>query len=479
MKHAPRLSEQSHDIQGMLKSGFGWLKASRFWLLTIRDGSEDEAGAWLARLVDSKLVVSAKCIAKAKTEPGTSIDEAVAVAFSFAGLKKLGCTEAGTHPFPTPFSSGMGSALRKELLRDAQRDEWRWSDVEGADGRQTVHVLVAQWWVLGATPRMEEPDPGAFIVTLVENNPTAFTGNEDGRLREPFGFRDGLAQPVIRGLREEGGAALKQARRDAGQLYEDRVVEPGEFILGYRNEYDELTYCPNVNGWPQSEVRFTLNGSYLAVRQIEQKTDAFRQFRNVHGRDVCERLMGRREDGMPLGWQGPPGSDSAADAFRFRVEDADGFVCPKGAHIRRSNPRDSLGVDVQSGIRSSKLHRLLRRGRPYREETEGKTCEGIFFIACNADLERQFEFIHQRWLQNPRFGTLDNQDDPIVGSQPEPKTFTVPGLPSGSEVTLASFTKARGGGYFFLPGMAALKFIVGNRMRAGVREQGNAEAVAP
>ena len=298
-------------------------------------------------------------------------------------------------------------------------------------------------------------------------------------MREPFGFRDGLAQPVIRGLREEGGAALKQARRDAGQLYEDRVVEPGEFILGYRNEYDELTYCPNVNGWPQSEVRFTLNGSYLAVRQIEQKTDAFRQFRNVHGRDVCERLMGRREDGMPLGWQGPPGSDSAADAFRFRVEDADGFVCPKGAHIRRSNPRDSLGVDVQSSIRSSKLHRLLRRGRPYREETEGKTCEGIFFIACNADLERQFEFIHQRWLQNPRFGTLDNQDDPIVGSQPEPKTFTVPGLPSGSEVTLASFTKARGGGYFFLPGMAALKFIVGNRMLAGVRAQGNAEAVAP
>lgn len=461
MKHAPRLSEQSHDIQGMLKSGFGWLKSSRFWLLTIRDGCEDQARAWLARLVESKLVVSARCVATAKTKPETSIGEAVSVAFSFAGLEKLGCTETATHPFPTPFRSGMGSTLREQLLRDAPRDQWRWSDIESAEGRQAVHILIAQWW--DAAARMEEPDPAVFIVRVVDNNPCSFTRDKDGRLREPFGFRDGLAQPVIRGLREEGGAALRQARNDAGRFYEDRVVEPGEFILGYRNEYDELTYCPNVNDWRHSEDRFTLNGSYLAVRQIEQNVDAFEQFRKAHGQDVCEKLMGRRKDGMPLGWQGPPGSDSAADAFRFRVEDANGFVCPKGAHIRRSNPRDSLGIDVRSSIKSSKLHRLLRRGRPYREKTEKGHRDGIFFIACNADLERQFEFIHQRWLQNPRFGTLDNQDDPVVGSQPSGKTFTIPGLPSGGEVTLASFTLTLGGGYFLLPGIAALKFIAADR----------------
>lgn len=465
MKHAPRLSEQSHDIQGMLKSGFGWLKSSRFWLLTIRDGCEDKAQAWLARLLDSKLVVSAKCVAKGKTKPEASIGEAVSVAFSFAGLRKLGCVEADEHPFPTPFSSGMGSPLRKDLLRDTPRDDWRWSDVERVEGRQAVHILVAQWWVPGATARMEEPDPSVFVVRTVENNPCSFS-QADGQLREPFGFRDGLAQPVIRELRDDEGATPKQARKDAGKLYEDRVVEPGEFILGYRNEYDELTYCPNVNGWPQSQERFTLNGSYLAVRQIEQCVDAFKQFEAAHGQQTCEKLMGRRKDGMPLGWQGPPGSNSAADAFRFRVEDANGFVCPKGAHIRRSNPRDSLGIDVQSSIKSSKLHRLLRRGRPYREKTETGHSDGIFFIACNADLERQFEFIHQRWLQNPRFGTLDKQDDPIVGSQPSGKAFTIPGSPSGGEVTLASFTEARGGGYFFLPGIAALKFIAENRAGA-------------
>ena len=467
MKHAPLLSEQSDDIQGMLKSGFGWLKSSRFWLLTIREGRVDQARAWLAKLVDSGLVVSAKRVGTGRKKPEESISEAVAVAFSFSGLKKLGCTEAETHPFPTAFSSGMGSALRKELLRDAGRDQWRWSDVEDPDGRQTVHILVAQWWVLDEKSRMEDPDPDAFIVRTVENNPCSFKKEEDGKLREPFGFRDGLAQPVIRGLREEGGAALKQAKRDAGDLYEDRVVEPGEFILGYRNEYDELTYCPNVKEWPQSSARFTLNGSYLAVRQIAQDVDAFEQFKTANGQHICEKMMGRRMDGMPLGWQGPLGSDSAADAFRYRVQDANGFVCPQGAHVRRSNPRDSLGIDVPSSIKSSKLHRLLRRGRPYRETTEsGTSCDGLFFIACNADLERQFEFIHQRWVQNPRFGTLEGQDDPVVGSSPVPKTFTIPGLPSGSEVTLASFTQALGGGYYFLPGIAALQFIAGGRAGA-------------
>lgn len=477
MKHAPALSDHGADIQGMLKSGFGWLKASRFWLLTIREGREDQARAWLGYLADSGLIVSAR-----DAKRGRKIDEAVAVAFSFAGLQTLGCREDEMHPFPTPFSSGMGSPVRRQLLRDTPREQWRWSD--GASHGQIVHVLVAQWMSDREPPRMVEPDLDAFVVTRVENNPCSF--GADGNLYEPFRFRDGLAQPVIRGLREEQGAALKQAKQDAGQFYQDRVVEPGEFILGYRNEYDELTYCPNVAGWTDASGRFTLNGSYLAVRQIEQKVELFEKFeadnkafRGANGVTASEMLMGRRRNGHPLSWKGPPTaviSDSKADAFRYRVEDANGFMCPKGAHVRRANPRDTLGIDVPSSIKSSKLHRLLRRGRPYREASGS---QGIFFIACNADLERQFEFIHQRWVQNPRFGTFANQDDPIVGSQSCPKTFTIPGTPSGSEVSLQHFTTTLGGGYFFLPGLKALRFIVRNRTRTEARPQQNAEALTP
>jgi len=476
MKHAPMISDQTDDIQGMLHSGFGRLTTSRFWLLTIRDGHEDQARAWLSKLVRCNLVVSAKCVSDCKKDKGTDIREAVAIAFSFSGLVKLGLKDTSKHPFPTPFRSGMGSALRETLLRDGARLGWRWSDVDGFVGRQTVHVLVAQWRLPDAEPQMPHPDPGTFCcVRTVENHPNSFR-EPDGRLREPFGFRDGIAQPVMRGLSDEGGDDPKRARQDAGALYEDRVVAPGEFVLGYRNEYDELTYTPDVEHWAQSGrathpgARFTLNGSYLAVRQIEQDVAAFTALVKASpplgGLGICEKLMGRSENGLPLSWKGDPNervSNSKADAFRYRVEDANGFVCPKGAHIRRMNPRDSLGVDVASSIKSSKLHRLLRRGRPYLEAAADKVeRQGLFFIACNADLERQFEFIHQRWMRNSRFGDLNHEDDPVVGSPMRRKKFTIPKLPTGDEISLETLTKTLGGGYFFLPGIKALEFIVGH-----------------
>lgn len=471
-KHAPRLSEQSHDIQGMLKSGFGSLTTSRFRLLTIRNAKL--ARAWLAALLDTGLIVSAEQVGRPKQakkekekKEKKHVDSVVAIGFTYSGLLELGCRETSEHPFPTPFRSGMGSELRAKLLRDEYR-QWSWTDREGPGGGEVVHILLAEWRGRGVVSRLPPINSGAFSVIEAGEDSDFFDG--DGKLSEPFGFRDGLAQPVIRGLRDQDGESLAQARADAAGFYDDRLVEPGEFILGYRNEYDELTFCPDVQGWAGASGRFTQNGSYLAVRQFEQDVAAFKAFEAAHsdfetanGVSAGEKLMGRRKNGLPLSWKGDtsvPVSDSAADAFRYRVEDADGFMCPKGAHVRRSNPRDSLGIDVQSSIKSSKLHRLLRRGRPYREAS-GR--QGIFFIACNADLERQFEFIHQRWLQNRRFGTLESQDDPIVGSQPCPKAFTIPGQASGSEVSLQHFTQTLGGGYFFLPGIAALKFIAENR----------------
>ena len=64
----------------------------------------------------------------------------------------------------------------------------------------------------------------------------------------------------------------------------------------------------------------------------------------------------------------------------------------------------------------------------------------------------------------------------MVGSQPSGKTFTIPGLPSGGEITLASFTLTLGGGYFLLPGIAALKFIAADRAGAKPGSAHRAEA---
>ena len=456
---SPKLSSHLADIQCIVGSGLGTLTGSTFWLLEIND--RVRACQWLRNLQAGGALASVE-----EVRGGGALPEAVAVAFSHAGLQALNVVPAGKYPFPTAFSSGMGSALRAKLLNDGPRAGWQWSDTGRNANCMTAHTLLAHWYV--SPPRalvssLPAFDAQAFSqIRRIDGQRASFRGN--GKLYEPFGFRDGMAQPVIQGLRDDGN----QARQDAGEYYDDRLVAPGEFILGYRNEYDELAYCPDADDWDAFRPgdpppgRFALNGSYLAVRQIAQDVARFAALEAQHGTPLVEAMMGRAKTGMPLGWNGNgPVSDSKADAFRFRVQDANGFACPMGSHIRRVNPRDSLGVDVESGVRASKLHRLLRRGRPYLKlaDARGPRGEGLFFIACNADLERQFEFVHQRWVRNPRFGNLHREDDPIVGAPVQQKRFTIPGFPRGVEVSFNALTKTVGGGYFFLPGLRALDFI--------------------
>ena len=198
-------------------------------------------------------------------------------------------------------------------------------------------------------------------------------------------------------------------------------------------------------------------------------------------------MIGRMREGAPL----LPAHAAATEdsAFRYRIDDAAGFACPRGAHVRRANPRDLLGWDVESGVAASKLHRLLRRGRTWTEGCKGGACTedgtcgdavhrlpeagdqrcgaGLMFIALNADLERQYEFVQQQWLMNQKFGDLYDEADPILATSANgadgadgARHFSMPALPAGKKLTgLADFTEVIGGGYFFLPGIAALHFI--------------------
>ena len=85
------------------------------------------------------------------------------------------------------------------------------------------------------------------------------------------------------------------------------------------------------------------------------------------------------------------------------------------------NPRDSLIPDPVTALHLSKMHRIIRRGRPYGErwkpngqERLGEKAErGMLFIALNADIAGQFELIQHSWLNNPRFNGLYAGTDPI------------------------------------------------------------------
>jgi len=149
--------------------------------------------------------------------------------------------------------------------------------------------------------------------------------------------------------------------------------------------------------------------------------------------------------------------------FLFGAEDPQGLRCPFGAHIRRANPRESFAPGSEEQLAITNRHRILRVGRRYRPDDGQRP--GLFFMCLNADLERQFEFVQQTWLQAPAFHGLIDERDPIVGSRhPDAATpddgFSLPTRQSAVRFKgMPEFVRTLGGGYFFVPGRSLLRYL--------------------
>jgi Dyp-type peroxidase family len=326
---------------------------------------------------------------------------------------------------------------------------------------------------------------------------------------EHFGFRDGISQPVIRGTQKEATAPG-----------EADVVEAGELILGYRDssrhiapaitvaaEHDSCndleTDAPDFpSRYPRfgdshsaDQRDFGRNGTFVVVRQFEQHVTEFNDFLErqkevlstypgiedsaggpITAEWIAAKMMGRWRSGASLvRWAHAMPDRAAIDIedndFNFGQDDPQGLRCPLGAHIRRANPRGSLAPDDPKQAQIEKRHRLLRRGRPYEIEEDGKTKKGLVFVGLCADLERQFEFLQQSWIGEPNFHGLTNEPDPITATyHPTAETDANPGkrsqvfsipTPSGPVTLrdLPSFVTVRAGGYFFMPGRSAIRFL--------------------
>lgn len=488
---AAEVQAHTFDIQAILGSGFMPLRHCTFWLLHV-----DHRGCareWLRRVLNGHFVKSVADLGRV-SDAGVSghrtrhrHDEVATIALSYAGLKALDIKVDEQFPFPTAFTMGMSSDERAALLGDENVSKWTWLDTTA----DAAHLLVAHYRS-DAAPDYDglfanEPweDRGFRKISRVDSCPSyaeripTLRGDDDDAWHafEPFGFRDGVANPIVDGLRTLGH---KDSTSGGPQ---DSLIAPGEFILGHVNEYGERAYCPDVEKWPQRTLpdgslsRFGFNGSYLAVRQIRQKVEEFRIFDDAnassdnHTPSITELMIGRRKDGSSL--VRCPQAPAAVDDFRYRTNDCEGFQCPRGSHIRRANPRDVLGWDSASGILASRLHRLLRRGRVYAKSSSDcgaiqasppkahrKECgDGLFFMALNGNLERQFELVHARWLQGTSFGDLSKESDPILGSGGS-ASFSIQSVPVGRKIDeLPAFTELVGGGYFFVPSLSALRFI--------------------
>jgi Dyp-type peroxidase family len=268
--------------------------------------------------------------------------------------------------------------------------------------------------------------------------------------RDHFGYRDGISDIVVEGTPE-------RPKPNKGP-----TVKPGEFFFGYP---DETGATPQM---PQPEV-LGRNGSYLVYRRLYEDVGAFRTFLRTEGDSpeesewLAAKIVGRWRSGAPL-VLAPNGDDPALadDAtrnndFNYAEMDPQGLACPLGAHIRRVNPRDAV-ANVQR-------NRLIRRGLPYgptlvESAPDDGADRGVTIFFGNASLARQFEFVQRIWINDSTFIGLGNEKDPLIGANDGSTNLTIPRKPFRKRITnLPRFTIVKGGGYFFLPGIKALRFL--------------------
>ena len=429
------------DIQHILLTRAPAL-TGRYEFLSFR--SAEGGRAWLAAIRD-------KVHSAAQMKADVDKDKRwVTVAFTWNGLRALGVDEASLASFPEEFKQGM--VARAEVLGDTganHPDHW-----VGGLASPDLHAIVILFARdAGERGRCQAEHEkllaGRDDVVVLSTLDLEATPPFD-HAHDHFGYRDRLSQPVIEGTGEVptpgSGAPLKA----------------GEFILGYPDEDG-----PAAN-LPQPEV-LSRNGSYMAYRRLEEHVARFRDFLRAHGETaeeqemVAAKLMGRWRSGAPLVLS-PDGDDLALGAdpqrnndFNYKEMDPHGYAAPLGSHVRRMNPRDTAA--------NMNRRRMIRRGATYGPELpEGATEDGVergiaAFVIC-ASLIRQFEFAQNVWINDRNFHELGNERDPIIGTQDGTLEFKIPKRPIRKKITgLPAFTTVRGGAYFFLPGIRALRWL--------------------
>jgi Dyp-type peroxidase family len=466
------------DIQGIIVSGYGHLSHSKYLFLRIEDAGKVKA--WLRSLLQRQQITSCR-----DAKPPQTVN----LALTWTGVQKLGGPEDLLHSFAKEFIEGMTEPNRSRQLGDfGINAPTQWEHPWQPDAEPIDLLLILQTSETALDSFYEQYqtqlEPNGLKLLTVE------TGDIPLNHKEHFGFHDSISQPVIEGSPQES-----KSRCNAQDL-----IKAGEFVLGYLNEDGNYPPTPTVADsgcaaiaqdqtqalplLPETALKdFGRNGSYLVFRKIAQDVAGFRKYFQEsfstpeEGERMAAKMVGRWPSGAPL-VQAPDAdplkdhddtNDGLADSndFIYRPEDAQGLRCPFSSHIRRTNPRDSLGQDAEESIKDTRRRRLLRRGAVYGDflpegvtEDDG-TPRGLLFFCINANIRRQFEFVQQGWVNAPTFNGLYNERDPLVGYNPDGsnRTMIVPQDPLSKNLNLPNFVTLKGGAYFFLPSLSALGFL--------------------
>ena len=478
-----RLRPEWKDMQGLILSAYPRLDQAAYLLYRIDDVAQIRR--WLVALLPNVTTAfrNAPNAPSPDAPPRTVKDTTnVNIAFTWSGVRKLGISIS---KFSDAFVEGMaGQDHRSRILGDTGESDpagWKWGNATN-EVDLLLMVFAHNAGSLAAEVKAIEQSGAGALTRVWEVYGSPFSKMKG---REHFGFADGVSQPILEGSTD--------AERFPDSIH---LTALGEFVLGYPDAFGmslgaadraqrtsplptwepmsepdwvKVSHDPEPDWLHQQWDSFGRNGTYLVVRQLEQHVERFKKYvadasQHPYGDPESEylaaKIVGRWRDGTPL----VPYATTFDNEFGF-AEDPHGYGCPMGSHVRRANPRDTFENNARL-FRPRNDHRILRRGRSYGplpDEPADGNARGLMFLCLNADLERQFEFIQQNWINNPAFAGLADETDPLVsGDGGGRDVFTIAGIPAPHRLCkLPRFVTVRGGQYFFLPGIKALKRLAG------------------
>jgi Dyp-type peroxidase family len=450
------------DIQGFVSRGYSGrsFPYARFLFATITDTA---AAQRFVGLITHEVTTGE--IWKHGPPPS-----ALNIAFTYTGFVKLGLPQPTLQSFPDEFVEGMKARAR--VLGDTGKDgpEY-WDDMWKKN--DTIHIWFS---IYGRSLQTIEERCRKIYALMDETKGVSVVQAQDagaifidGQLtaKEHFGYTDGFGNPDYDGL-------VRDTVPGQGKLTPNGKWVPlatGEYLLGYPDEASEL---------PVSPVPYLLatNGTFMVYRKLHENVATFRRYLNEMARrynggkeKLASKFVGRWRDGTPTELS-PDKEDSAmvSDGNRntnFTYgKDLEGTRCPISSHIRRTNPRDAFGFNGALVNR----RRIMRRGLPYgpyvpeNQPVRDEDDRGIIFMALGASLFRQFEFVQQQWVQYGNDSHLGNDRDLLLGNQGDHGKFIIPGTADPQSPPficphLPDFVELRGGDYFFLPSITALRMI--------------------
>ncbi|MBL4799510.1 MAG: Dyp-type peroxidase [Oleispira sp.] len=502
-----------YDIQGNICKGYGryGFPKARYLFLSFNDSKQSRQ--FLLALIED---ITTAEVWPVRKESSIKPDSTTNIGFTYSGLRVLNIPERSLKGFPVDFTMGMKA--RGDILGDTgsnSSEHWdsiwqgdnvhAWLSINGRDSETVLERFDQIKDMLAQFPGVEllsgHRGPNGTVLDYQDASAVFENGNPTGK--EHFGFTDGIGNPYF-----EGNGHNISRLPGRGKLMRDGSWQPlatGEFILGHPDEAREYPLAPE----PKLLSR---NGTYMVYRKLHENVDTFSAYIDNLAKDfdgskdlLMAKMSGRWPDnGAPLTLAATDEEKAVLDArmidLTHRAEegeecaiaqlkelrgewinfsfdnDKSGAKCPIGAHIRRTNTRGSLEHEKGAFDRPGALvdrRRLMRRGLPYGgiDETKSDSAEqGIIFMCISASIERQFEFVQQQWVNYSNDFKLGNDKDPLIGNhhgQLSDKHIIQAGKAKRGEATKAPFfcadmprfVETRGGDYFFIPSITALRMI--------------------